>query len=213
MRVDLQKALELVFPPASAAIRFMGFSTPYPMPNFGFATLLDESAYAPVIAPAQYVELDVGEAMPARCLENGLWLFEEDEVACALLLSSKTDYGGMTTVLLELAVPPGETGAAIVRRYFDTIEARTLAATTYRGKVLSLQQHAHRSNQATGITVHSLPAVSREDIILPASTMSVLERNVLGFVHQRAKLGRLRMSTKKGLLLYGPPGTGKTHTI
>jgi ATP-dependent 26S proteasome regulatory subunit len=61
--------------------------------------------------------------------------------------------------------------------------------------------------------VHKLPPVQREDVILPAATIKLLDRNVLNFVGSRAQLRRLGQSTRKGILLYGPPGTGKTHTI
>jgi ATP-dependent 26S proteasome regulatory subunit len=58
-----------------------------------------------------------------------------------------------------------------------------------------------------------LPAVQRDDVILPDATLKLLDRDVLRFVESRAQLRRLGQSTRKGILLYGPPGTGKTHTI
>jgi ATP-dependent 26S proteasome regulatory subunit len=61
--------------------------------------------------------------------------------------------------------------------------------------------------------VHKLPAVQREEVILPEATLKLLDRNVLSFVGSRPQLRRLGQSTRKGILLYGPPGTGKTHTI
>jgi ATP-dependent 26S proteasome regulatory subunit len=50
-------------------------------------------------------------------------------------------------------------------------------------------------------------------VILPETTLKLLDRNILNFVGSRAQLRRLGQSTRKGILLYGPPGTGKTHTI
>jgi ATP-dependent 26S proteasome regulatory subunit len=61
--------------------------------------------------------------------------------------------------------------------------------------------------------VHKLPPVRREDVILPETTLKLLDRNVLNFVDSREQLRQLGQSTRKGILLYGPPGTGKTHTI
>ena len=62
---------------------------------------------------------------------------------------------------------------------------------------------------------HGPPAAGgrREDVILPAATLKLLDRNVLDFVDSRAQLRQFGQSTRKGILLYGPPGTGKTHTI
>lgn len=61
--------------------------------------------------------------------------------------------------------------------------------------------------------VHRLPPVSRDDVILPKDTLSLLDRNIIDFVECREKLRALGQPTRKGILLYGPPGTGKTHTI
>jgi ATP-dependent 26S proteasome regulatory subunit len=69
------------------------------------------------------------------------------------------------------------------------------------------------SGTAGNIRVHKLAPVTKEEVILPRTTLELLERNVTGFAHQRARLQELGLSGKKGLLFYGPPGTGKTHTI
>ena len=61
--------------------------------------------------------------------------------------------------------------------------------------------------------MHRLPAVKRDDVILPARTLEVLDRNVGQFVAARDRIKALRFSGRKGLLFYGPPGTGKTYTI
>src|SRR6202011_1875304 len=86
-------------------------------------------------------------------------------------------------------------------------------ARSYRGKVLSLDSEADYRGRSKGVTVHKLPPVRREDVILPEATLKLLDRNVLNFVGSRAQLRRLGQATRKGILLYGPPGTGKTHTI
>ena len=61
--------------------------------------------------------------------------------------------------------------------------------------------------------MHRLPHVQREDVILPEDTLKLLDRNVIDFAANRAKLRAIGQPSKKGLLFYGPPGTGKTHTI
>jgi ATP-dependent 26S proteasome regulatory subunit len=63
------------------------------------------------------------------------------------------------------------------------------------------------------VKVHRLAKVNREDVILPGKTLSMLDRNVAGFLSARDQLKALRFQARKGLLFYGPPGTGKTHTI
>ncbi|MBX5139181.1 ATP-binding protein (plasmid) [Rhizobium bangladeshense] len=61
--------------------------------------------------------------------------------------------------------------------------------------------------------VHKLPAVSRDDIVLPKATMAQLDTHVFDFVKYRAELKRLGQSGQKGILLHGEPGTGKTHIV
>ena len=98
--------------------------------------------------------------------------------------------------------------------FFQHLEGSILKAESYRGKILSLEQQEHSySGQSSGITVHKLRTVEREQVILPESTLTLLDRNVIQFVRQRQRLTQFRQATKKGLLFYGPPGTGKTHTI
>jgi ATP-dependent 26S proteasome regulatory subunit len=100
-----------------------------------------------------------------------------------------------------------------VQRCFVELEKAVHTAPSYRGKILSLDGGADYRGRSRGVTVHRLPAVDREEVILPERTLKLLDRNVLDFVGNRAALRRLGQSTRKGILLYGPPGTGKTHTI
>jgi hypothetical protein len=45
---------------------------------------------------------------------------------------------------------------------------------------------------------HKLPAVQREDVILPEATLKLLDRNVLTFVKKRPRLRQLGQSARKG---------------
>ena len=110
-------------------------------------------------------------------------------------------------------MPVGAAGSEFVQRCFSELEAAVNAARSYRGKILSLDGDADYRGRSKGVMVHRLPAVQREDVILPETTLKLLDRNVLSFVGSRPQLRQLGQSTRKGILLYGPPGTGKTHTI
>jgi ATP-dependent 26S proteasome regulatory subunit len=114
----------------------------------------------------------------------------------------------------QVGAPNTPEGTQITQEFFKQLEDSILKAESYRGKILSLEEAEHSySGEAGGITVHKLRTVEREQVILPESTLSLLERNVIQFVRQRERLSQFQQSTKKGLLFYGPPGTGKTHTI
>src|SRR5262249_5876366 len=110
-------------------------------------------------------------------------------------------------------VPPGEKGAGLARRILDRIENHVKTASSYRGRVISLGSTDRYTGRMGPIRVHKLRRVDRDQLVLPARTVELLDRNVIGFVEQRERLKAFGLPAKKGLLFYGPPGTGKTHTI
>ena len=129
------------------------------------------------------------------------------------MLSSHREYGYESGTRIEIVAPVGADGAEFVQRCFSELESAVDAARSYRGKVLSLDGDRDYRGRSRGVTVHKLPPVQREDVILSEATLKLLDRNVVSFVESRPQLRRLGQSTRKGILLYGPPGTGKTHTI
>src|SRR6185437_4885547 len=164
-------------------------------------------------SPLQYEEIDNVDAQPVSCLRQGRWMSSSDRTRFALLLSSAGRYGRDEGTHLEIAVPPGEMGANLSRQIFENLEALIKKTSSYRGKVISLEQSDRYSGHMGTLRVQKLRSVRREDVILPAETIQILDRNVRDFIAQRQELQKLGMPIKKGLLFYGPPGTGKTHTI
>lgn len=213
-RLDLQVAIEEILTGSLAPKAQFGMHVIYGgHETLTFAHLLMERDHAVLIAPLQYDEIDIGEAMPARCLKNALWLCVDQSLPFTLLLSQVCKYGSAGGAHLEIAVPPGEAGLELSRRLLSQLERKVMQAGSYRGKVLSLEPANHYSGAVESIKVHRLKTVQREEVILPEKTLTLLERNVTRFIEQRQKLGEMRLGLKKGLLFYGPPGTGKTHTI
>jgi ATP-dependent Clp protease adapter protein ClpS len=211
MRADLQLALVKLF--GETASRFYGLHEAQRYETLTLAGLGKHLHHPVMIAAPQYHDLDIGEAEPIPCLDNGLWLCAEGDLRYAVMLSHHREYGQGVGVRVEVAIAAGEEGSAFVQRCFGALAAAISASRAYRGKILSLEQKVRFSGTASGITVHRLAPVAREDVILPAMALALLERNVLEFVGQRGRLRALGLPTKKGILLYGPPGTGKTHTI
>lgn len=210
MRVDVQAAIDRLF---SNAIRLFGLNEEQRYETLSISRLLREGRYATAIAPLQYSDVDVGEKSPVKCLDNGLWLCEQDGLRYAVLLCAHREYSREPGIRIEILVPSGSAGAALVQQCFGELEEAVQAARTYRGKILSLDADSDYRGRSRGITVHRLPPVARDEVILPEQTLRLLDRNVLTFVNTRDQLRRLGQSTRKGILLYGPPGTGKTHTI
>ena len=211
-RVDVQFALEKLFAERPDS-QVVGCHTGFGHETLTVAHLLSNPHYPVVIAPLQHEEIDIGEALPARCLKQGLWLTQVDSIPFVLLLSPGTNYGRVQGVHVEVAVPPGEAGAQLSRQLLERVENLVRETKSYRGKVISLEAMDQYAGNVGVIKVHKLHGVKRDQVILPAKTIQLLERNIEGFIRQREELRKLGMPVKKGLLFYGPPGTGKTHTI
>jgi ATP-dependent Clp protease adapter protein ClpS len=211
MRADVQAGIDRLF--SVSPLRFFGIHEEHRYETLSIAALTKDGRNAHTIAPAQYHDVDVGESAPMKCLNNGLWLCQTDDMPYAVVLSSHREYGYESGTRIEIAVPTGADGAEFVQGCFAELERAVDAARCYRGKVLSLDGDKDYRGRSRGVMVHKLPAVQREDVILPEATLKLLDRNVLSFVGSRDQLRRLGQSTRKGILLYGPPGTGKTHTI
>jgi ATP-dependent Clp protease adapter protein ClpS len=211
MRADVQIALDKMF--SASPIGFFGIHERQRYETLTIATLSRNDKNAAGIALAQYQEVDVGENLPVKCLQNGLWLCQAERLRYAVLLSSHKEPGSAAGTRIEIAVRAGAAGADFVQQCFSELESAVNAASCYRGKILSLDSDSDYFGRSIGIMVHKLAAVQREDVILPEATLKLLDRNILSFVGRRAQLRRLGQSCRKGILLYGPPGTGKTHTI
>jgi AAA+ superfamily predicted ATPase/ATP-dependent Clp protease adapter protein ClpS len=211
MRADVQAGVDKLF--SVSPLRFFGIHEEHRYETLSLATLSRDGRNAPTITPAQYHDVDVGEGAPMKCLNNGLWLCRTGDLRYAVVLSSDREYGRESGTRVEIAVPIGAEGAEFVQRCFSELERAVNEARCYRGKVISLDADRDYRGRTRGVMVHKLPAVQREDVILPEATLKLLDRNVLSFVKNRPLLRQLGQSTRKGILLYGPPGTGKTHTI
>jgi hypothetical protein len=214
VRADLQRAIDRLFTSEAAILHFCGVRKEHAYEGINFSGLLVDGHSPAVSVPPEYEQVDIGEDEPVRCLKNGLWFLEERGCRYAVLLSPAGHFGQVTGMQFQIAVPNDADGTRITQAFFKHLEDSVLRAESYRGKVLSLEQSEHSySGESSGITVHRLRTVERDDVILPAKTLDLLERNVIQFVRQRPRLSELGVATKKGILFYGPPGTGKTLTI
>lgn len=164
----------------------------------------------PVVATApRYQEIDIGEETPVRCLREGLWLLESGGAHYALLLDTSSHKGPH----FQVVSTSDDAGRQATAEIFHHLEEAINKGACYRGKVLSLEDQEQFSGMFQAIKVLKLPRIGREQVILSARTLDLLDRNVLHFVRQRPRLVHAGLPTRKGLLLYGPPGTGKTHTL
>ena len=211
-RVDLQIALEQRF--ADRPVKLLGISAQHNHETLTITNLLTVSPFGVVgIGPLQHDEIDIGDDAPVRCLQNGLWLDRHEQTPFAVLLSPAARHGMSIGTHVEIALPAGTQGLQFSNDFFRDLERVVASAHTYRGRVLSLESFQNFSGVGGAVKVHRLRPVSREEVILPAKTLSLLDRNIINFAAAREGIKKLQFSSRKGILFYGPPGTGKTHTI
>jgi ATP-dependent Clp protease adapter protein ClpS len=111
MRADVQVAIDKLF--SASATRFFGILEQYRYETLTFAALTRDGQHAHPIAPAQYRDVDIGNEKPVKCLNNGLWLCNADDLRYAVVLSFHREYGHESGTCVEIAVPVGEGGSVL----------------------------------------------------------------------------------------------------
>ena len=212
-RVDLQSSLVDLIAQSCGILHQSGVQAGYAFQTFTFSMLSLDRDQAPVISPLEYEDVDIGEAMPERCLKTTLWLCDHEDRRIAILLTPVLGHGQVSGWQVEIAAAPQVRGPDPGAAILGGLDERVNRARSYRGKVISLEQRDHYSGIAGSVRVHKLREVGRDQVILPEKTIRLLEQNVTEFIGLRENIRELGMSIRKGLLFYGPPGTGKTHTI
>src|SRR4030095_7585348 len=88
------------------------------------------------IGPIQHEDIDIGATERTRCLKNGLWLSNTDDLPFALLLTTPKR-AGVNAVQLELGVPRSDAGFRFSQDFFRDLETHVNRSGTYRGKIIS----------------------------------------------------------------------------
>jgi hypothetical protein len=165
------------------------------------------SARGASAGPVEYSALPLDEGRTLRCVQHGLYLLAEGDHRVALLLRGPEDHGFQRRMLVEVMAPDREAAEEVLAE----LRTRMREGNVYRGRVLSLSPE-EGSSGAVAVRFHRLPAVARDDVVLPGGTLERIERHTAGVAERRERLLAAGRHLKRGILLYGPPGTGKTFT-
>ncbi len=160
---------------------------------------------SPTPGPVEYVDVTLGEEETLTCVKSGLMLIENGTERLAVLVSSGQQGLSRGQIRVEVMAP----GRDEAERCLAEIRRGVLERNVYRGRVISLVQEPQ---QPITIRVHKLPAIERDDIILPSGVLERVERHTVTFGSRVERLRAAGQHAKRGILLHGPPGTGKTLT-
>jgi hypothetical protein len=206
---NLQLALDHYVETNCARASVVGYSSMFGNFQNDLRSLIggDNFLQRTTLSAAQFREVDIDVDQQMRCVENGLHLIHGPEGK--LVAHVRSD---MLRKGLELEVMA--TSAELATRFVEQVRARIATANVFRGKVISLECEADLPGRPglSLVRFHRFPEVRREQIVLPEETLSMLERNTVGFFRHAELLRRSGRSLKRGLLLHGKPGTGKTYT-
>lgn len=162
----------------------------------------------------QFEEVDIGDPEPMRVVKSGLWLVRLNGLPIVMIFNSQASTRCGVQVRIQVGTLSSSEGKQAVATLFAALEEAIQQGVSYRGKVVSLEvQEDLHSGKSVGLKVHAWTRVERDQVILPESTLALLDRNAIEFARMREQLHARRQAVKKGLLLFGQPGTGKTHTI
>ena len=201
---NLQLALDAVLGEAE----LVGFTAPHMgFGSIGLAEIVAGHAMTGPISfgPVRYVDVEVGDGRVVQCVESALVLAVYQEAPLALVLSRGGDHPTRPSLLRLEGVSPAPGAVSGLLR---ELRAAMREHNVFRGRIISLHQDEHGGS--TGVQFHTVPAVTRADVILPEGTLERLERHTLGITQSARRLRAAGRHLRRGVLLHGPPGTGKT---
>lgn len=149
----------------------------------------------------KYRTLESNSSRPLRIADNALFLLRVDMNRQDLAVAASLQRG-----ILQVAAKSEE----IAYQAIQLIERKSQEVSVYRGHVLTC-----KSARKGGYRIEFVEPrpVAREQIILPAQVLEILDRNILQVIRHAEGLRRSGRNLQHGVLLYGPPGTGKSLAV
>ncbi|MDQ3308235.1 MAG: AAA family ATPase [Actinomycetota bacterium] len=179
--------------------------------EFGLADLLrpERDDYGPVPGNVSWTNLASGPVDQVRqAVRAGLYLVDDGDTQSAILVLAGDPETGTSGVRMHVVANRAGSAAAIAA----TVRALAVQHNVFRGQVISFG-HEMFGERSAVLQFHDRPTMTADDVILPAETLAMIRRQVVGVAEHREQLLAARQHLKRGLLLYGPPGVGKTHTV
>lgn len=154
--------------------------------------------------PVEYADVPLPGDRHLACPKNALYLVRNGDDPLAVLLAA-SERPWQPDLSVEVMAPDRDKAEQFSRR----LGRLARDGKAFRGHTLSLEQDCHGRLQ---VKFHRLPAVARDELILPEALLKRIERHTLAFTRHAEALKAAGRHIKRGLQLYGPPGTGKMLT-
>lgn len=205
-RANLQLALDALHESASVWDE-IGLSSE--LSHYGGVSLTAFVAgtfHGPGESARQLVSVEVSHDRTITCLVSGIVLTEFDGVPVVAMVHTSEHRGPLASLVFEVVAQTQAAADAFLAR----VKALMAELNVLRGKVLSF---SFTEYGGFGLGFASLPAVTRDQVVLPAWQLDAIDEHAIGISEVRDELVAAGQHVRRGLLLYGPPGTGKTHTV
>jgi ATPase family associated with various cellular activities (AAA) len=179
--------------------------------DFGLADVLIGQTEQYGLRPGNVARtaLPVGpDGETVECLQCAVVLVTEDGRRTALLIRQPDPRMG----LLQVGVQLVSTDPAYATETGARLRELALTHNVCRGQVLSFGADVFGHGSSL-LRFHRRPVLGEDQLVLPASTLAAVRRQVVGVAQHKERLLAAGQHLKRGLLLYGPPGVGKTHTV
>jgi SpoVK/Ycf46/Vps4 family AAA+-type ATPase len=199
--VDVQLTLDRLFDGGNRHQKRVG------IPGVYLSNVVQLIAQNPAPAPLQWETYSSGAGQTVACATNALYMLRRDSGPFCVMVAPRGGGDKADRKQMELSVlaPTREQAQSAL----DGILERARRESIFRGKMIALEK-SEDPREPFAVKFLELPKVQREEIILPAAVMEVIERNVAGTLAHRKTLARAGVATRRGVLFHGPPGTGKT---
>lgn len=146
--------------------------------------------------------LEGKEVLP--CAQLGMYLLQTEHGPLAYFVA--VEDGGLKKVIrVQVMATTRDLGLAALAGFQEHMDQ----ANVYRGHILTVRA---AFMEELSIKFAKLPAIQRDDIILPDGLLERLEHQTVQFFEHRDTMAASGFHLKRGMLLHGPPGTGKTLT-
>ena len=204
--VNLQGALEAWAAQPGRTVEVVGLRPVHPGMPVELGDLVAPRGGMPVNAGApDVVDLPSGPGRSRACWRLAMLLVTDRRGPHALVVQVD-EQRGTPRLLLQVAGLATETAQELLAE----VEELRGELNVYRGQTIELTQGDFGG---AGVAFPALTPTARQDVVLPETVLTRLERHTLGIAARRDALRAAGQHLKRGVLLYGPPGTGKTHTV